>query len=176
VKALALGSGMGFAKHRATALKGVPGSWQPYAFTIARSKDRPGKNLSGCRTGTRRSRKHEPVGWTISRRRQSSAKYAAGSAAAADRCGAGLPGGRDGPPLPGAAAVTGTSRMTRILGARMWRSGCARSTGSARTRARASPCAERPDPDGSVLIGCKWKTAPNGGSERAQRTQARNRS
>lgn len=33
VKDLVLGSGIDFAEHRTTALKGVPGSWQLYAFT-----------------------------------------------------------------------------------------------------------------------------------------------
>jgi class 3 adenylate cyclase/pimeloyl-ACP methyl ester carboxylesterase len=33
VKDLVLGSGIGFAKHRTTALKGVPGSWQLYELT-----------------------------------------------------------------------------------------------------------------------------------------------
>jgi class 3 adenylate cyclase len=33
VKDLVLGSGMNFTTDRTTALKGVPGSWQLYAFT-----------------------------------------------------------------------------------------------------------------------------------------------
>lgn len=35
VKDLVLGSGIGFAEHGTTTLKGVPGTWQLYAFTHA---------------------------------------------------------------------------------------------------------------------------------------------
>jgi hypothetical protein len=35
VKDLVLGSGLNFAAHRTTALKGVPGSWQLFVFASA---------------------------------------------------------------------------------------------------------------------------------------------